>query len=414
MKTNEQRSILRRAARSWRDRVPCSAALLACALALQACGGPQGIIQAALPAPTGTVRTYYIAAEEVMWDYAPTGMDQITGEPFDDDAKVFVDRSDARIGKVYLKAVYREYTDDTFTTPTQRPPDEAHRGILGPMLRAVVGDTIRVVFRNGTSQPASIHPHGVFYRKNAEGSPTNDGTSGPSKADDLVLPGATFVYEWSVPESAGPGPSDPSSVVWLYHSHVMSHASTNAGLIGTIVVTRADMATPDARPRDVDRELTALYTVFDENMSSYLDRNIQIAFGRAMDEAAREDEGFVESNLMHAINGYVYGNLPGLIMKQGERVRWYLVALGNEVDLHTPHWHGETVVWNGRRTDVVELMPASMAVADMVADNPGIWAFHCHVNDHMMAGMQALYAVGPLDSSQVGDVPPPVEGVEIR
>jgi FtsP/CotA-like multicopper oxidase with cupredoxin domain len=34
-----------------------------------------------------------------------------------------------------------------------------------------------------------------------------------------------------------------------------------------------------------------------------------------------------------------------------------------------------------------------MKVADMVPDNPGIWLFHCHVEDHMMAGMSALYEV---------------------
>ena len=35
-------------------------------------------------------RTYYIAADEVAWDYAPSGINQITGEPFDEDANVFV------------------------------------------------------------------------------------------------------------------------------------------------------------------------------------------------------------------------------------------------------------------------------------------------------------------------------------
>ena len=78
-----------------------------------------------------------------------------------------------------------------------------------------------------------------------------------------------------------------------------------------------------------------------------------------------------------------------LHMKAGERVRWYLVALGDGTDLHTPHWHGNTVLHEGRRTDVIELLPASMKVADMRADNPGIWLYHCHVNDHVKAGMVA-------------------------
>ena len=80
-------------------------------------------------------------------------------------------------------------------------------------------------------------------------------------------------------------------------------------------------------------------------------------------------------------------------MHQGERVRWYVLGMGSERDLHTAHWHGNTVLHHGYRTDVVELLPASMKVADMVADNPGLWMYHCHVNDHMQEGMSARYEV---------------------
>ena len=95
----------------------------------------------------------------------------------------------------------------------------------------------------------------------------------------------------------------------------------------------------------------------------------------------------------YAINGFIFGNLPGLIMKQGEKVRWYLLGMGNEIDLHTPHWHGETVRYEGRNTDVIELLPGSMKTVDMVAGNPGTWMFHCHVEDHMESGMMAVYTI---------------------
>ncbi|MFQ5927573.1 MAG: multicopper oxidase domain-containing protein [Terriglobia bacterium] len=39
--------------------------------------------------------------------------------------------------------------------------------------------------------------------------------------------------------------------------------------------------------------------------------------------------------------------------------------------------------------------PAMMATVDMVPDNPGTWMFHCHVSDHLLAGMQTLYRVVP-------------------
>ena len=96
---------------------------------------------------------------------------------------------------------------------------------------------------------------------------------------------------------------------------------------------------------------------------------------------------------MHTINGYVYGNLPIPTMRKGERVRWYVMDLGTETDLHTPHWHGNTVLMMGTRTDSLALLPGSMVVADMVPDDVGTWLFHCHVNDHITAGMLALYKV---------------------
>jgi len=95
----------------------------------------------------------------------------------------------------------------------------------------------------------------------------------------------------------------------------------------------------------------------------------------------------------------VFGNLPLLSMYQNERVRWYLLGMGSEPDLHTSHWHGNTVMHQGHRTDVVELLPAAMKVADMRPKNPGIWMYHCHVNDHMREGMSARYEVLPANDT---------------
>ena len=68
------------------------------------------------------------------------------------------------IGRRNKKAVYREYTDSTFTKQKQRSKDEEYLGILGPLIKAEVGDIIEVVFKNLASRQYSIHPHGLFYR----------------------------------------------------------------------------------------------------------------------------------------------------------------------------------------------------------------------------------------------------------
>ena len=70
-------------------------------------------------------------------------------------------------------------------------------------------------------------------------------------------PGSTHTYIWGVPPSAGPGPADPSTVVWMYHSHTDETMDTNAGLVGAIVVGRAGALGGgerlDAHPAGVDR-----------------------------------------------------------------------------------------------------------------------------------------------------------------
>jgi len=344
------------------------------------------------PAEAAAVRKYFIAADQVKWNYAPSGKNLVTGEAFGDEDGVYVTNGPDRIGSTYLKSLYREYTDASFTRLKPRPAEWEHLGDLGPAIHAEVGDTIEVTFKNNTPFPAAMHPHGVFYAKDSEGAPYADGTSGAAKADDDVAPGGTHVYRWAVPERAGPGPMDGSSIMWMYHSHVDETADVYAGLMGAIIVTKKGMARADGTPKDVDREFVVNYEVDDENSSLWIDKNIATFAGNPK-SVVKDDEDFEESNLMHSINGYVFGNLPGLAMKTGEKVRWYLMAMGTEVDLHTPHWHGNTVTVMGMRTDVVSLLPAAMVVADMVPDDPGKWLYHCHVGDHIHAGMLSLYTV---------------------
>jgi FtsP/CotA-like multicopper oxidase with cupredoxin domain len=362
----------------------------------------------------GLTRTYYVAADEVQWDYAPSGRDEAMGMPFDDVAKGFAVPGPHNIGSVNKKAVYREYTDATFTTLKPRRPDEQYLGILGPILRGAVGDTIKIVFKNNGTHPFSMHPHGVLYQKDSEGADYNDSTTGADKEDGGVPPGATHTYTWQIPERAGPGPRDPSSVFWLYHSHADELRDVASGLFGVIVVTRRGNALPDGRPKDVDHEFVSMYIAINENESWYLDDNIRdnipAAFQKDKDGKPFDryqsgpltangiattvaGTGFVETNIKWTINGYIFGNMPLMTMKKGDKVRWYVATLGDFFNAHTPHWHGNTVLVNGQRTDVLLVTSAEMITADMQPDAPGIWLYHCHISDHMLAGMVARYQV---------------------
>jgi FtsP/CotA-like multicopper oxidase with cupredoxin domain len=352
---------------------------------------------------TGQTRTYYIAADEVTWDYAPGGINQITGQPFGDAESLWVASGPHRIGKMLKKAVYREYTDATFTRLKPRPKEWEHLGFLGPLLRAEVGDTIQVVFKNNLRFPVSMHPHGVFYQKDSEGAPYQDGSGGEGKKG-TVPPGGTHTYTWPVPERAGPGHGDMGSVLWMYHSHVNEIADVNAGLVGPMIITARGMARADGTPKDVDRELVVAFAEIGETESPYIQENIQRYMGDPKSVNVVSDPFGVpmmatsdptapgDFALRESLNGFLFGTLPGLTMKVGQRVRWYLMATSN-FELHAPHWHGNTVVIQHMRTDVATLLTMGMLVADMVPDNPGTWLFHCHVAPHLRGGMQALYTV---------------------
>ena len=357
-------------------------------------------------ASTGQTRTYYIAADEVTWDYVPGGMDGIAGKPFKA-VGLFMSGTgpgakplEKAIPTSYMKTLYREYTDKTFSTLKPRPPEWEHLGFMGPLIRAEVGDTIRVVFRNNGHQPCSMHPHGVFYNKDSEGSPYDDGTSGRDKADDAVPPGGTHDYVWQVPERAGPAPGDVNSVMWMYHSHTNEYRDPNSGLVGPMIITARGQAKADGAPKGVDREFVVWFAQVHEEDSWHVEHNLP-----TIDKDAAIPTPLTAASatvvyphfVKFSINGFSHGSMPlrALTMHKGEHVRWYLFSGINDFDFHTPHWHGNTVVINQMRTDVTSMAPMQMVTADMVPDDPGIWLFHCHVSFHNAEGMTARYVVTP-------------------
>ena len=344
------------------------------------------------PDPART-RHYYIAIEPELWDYAPQGRDPVCGKPLP--PPVVAQR---RGGKLR----YVQYTDESFAAKIIQAP---RLGILGPVLRGVVGDFLVVTLLNRTAQPLSMHPHGVKYDKDSEGSYYQP-KPGLGAA---VGPGAKFTYVWQLDEESGPLTGEPSSKPWLYHSHVGGDGEAGFGLVGCILVTDPKRARADGTPVDVDREEAALFMIFDESGLGAADKEAAEYAGMPGAPPPKtwtQVQELTELGNRYAINGYIFGNLPGLEMNEGERVRWYLFALGSERDFHTAHWHGMRVIEDGRRrTDTVELLPATMKVADMIADNPGSWLFHCHVAEHMTEGMFARVTVHPKGAAGASRAP---------
>ncbi|KAG9512020.1 hypothetical protein KCU85_g9989, partial [Aureobasidium melanogenum] len=341
-----------------------------------------------------TVRTYYVAAVEVDWDYMPSGMDNVNGVPIKESpqAAAVASNNGQRIGHVYKKALFREYTDGSFTQQSARPE---WLGILGPVIRAEIGDTVKVVFKNLASHNHTMHPHGLRYTKE------NEGLSGAGQdfGGNAVMPGSTWTYIWEVPERAGPGPLDPPSLAWTYHSDAAGTQDVFSGLVGASIVYRPGeldkhtLDVPAPAGSNLTEEVLTLFLIFDENQSYYIDENTlnktNITEGEL--QVNRVDPGFRESNLKHTINGRMFANLFGLNLTTGRDARWHVQALGNVVNVHTPHWHGNTLLWAQQRVDVVNVLPAQTRSLTMIVDNAGTWVHHCQVLNHRDMGMIMKY-----------------------
>ncbi|XP_075448619.1 ferroxidase HEPHL1 [Ascaphus truei] len=330
----------------------------------------------------GTIRIYFIAAEEVEWDYSPDRTwelekHSVTGDAHNSPGHIFVSTDGDLIGSKYKKVVYREYTNGQFSEIKKRTAEEEHLEILGPLIRAEVGDSILVVFKNKATKPYSIHAHGVVAVNVAE----------------ATQPGGTNTYRWNVPERSGPGSDDPNCLTWVYYSTENFVKDMYSGLVGPLITCRKGVLDREGRRKDVTREFTLLFLVFDENESWYLDENIEKYVHK--DDVNKTDE-FEESNKLHAINGKIYGNLHGLTMTEGDKTNWYLLGLGNEVDMHTVHFHAQSFLFKKdkeHRADVYDLFPGTFQTIELVADNPGTWLLHCHVTDHIHAGMETTFTV---------------------
>jgi FtsP/CotA-like multicopper oxidase with cupredoxin domain len=288
-----------------------------------------------LPA-TGSARTVdvWIAAVPVTWDVVPNGRDAIGGATY------------TREQTVFRTVVYKAYTRNWGRPlPNREHVVADNDGIPGPLIKAEVGDQIRVHFKNLDTEfkrPHSMHFHGVRYAPGSDGA-FIPGFSGPGAN---VKPGRSFTYRlFAGPQSAG---------VWPYHDHSPSmHESIEGGLFGMLSIRAKGEAPPD-------REFVV---------------------------ALASIHGF------ETINGRAFvGNTPIMRAKVGETVQWDVMTLGDE--FHTFHVHGHRWVnADGTPEDTRTVGPAESFRVRWVEDEPGTWLYHCHVEGHMAMGMIGLYRV---------------------
>lgn len=298
------------------------------------------------------LREYWIQADAFPHTLVPTGVDQLMGSTFRPEQCT------------YWALGYRAYSPG-WEAPL--PGDAGigpNTGIPGPVIRAAVGDTVQVHFRNNDTHygwPHTIHPHGFRYQ------PASDGTyvaARPDAPGGAIAPGQSYTYTWTAaPNSVG---------TWPYHDHAHSQGLTAAGPvmeIGAELGLFGIVAITDASTPRVDREFVLLFH----------------------DLYQADIPGLSQD--FDAFNGAAYlGNTPTFTARVGERVRWRCATLGKE--FHVFHIHGHR--WRndvGRFVNSEVLGPSTTLTVEYTEDSAGDWLYHCHVTDHMSGGMVGWYRV---------------------
>jgi bilirubin oxidase len=96
----------------------------------------------------------------------------------------------------------------------------AYNGAVpGPLLEATEGDRVRITFTNLLAQESTIHWHGMPVPAAQDGNPM-----------DPVAPGATRVYEFTLPDGC-------AASYWYHpHPHRVTHEQVFRGLAGAFIV----------------------------------------------------------------------------------------------------------------------------------------------------------------------------------
>jgi FtsP/CotA-like multicopper oxidase with cupredoxin domain len=204
--------------------------------------------------------------------------------------------------------------------------------VPGPQIRVNPGDHIKVILTNHLPEPTVIHWHGVTVPNAMDGV--------PYVTQDPVMPDGRFTYEFTVKDSPG---------TYLYHSHFDSNSQVGQGLYGPFVIEPA-------------------HAFWDVEYTEILN----------------------DGPLGYTINGKGWPATAPLTAKLGQSVLIRLANVGQM--LHPIHLHGyhfSVVHRDGfpleqpYEADTLVIAPGETYDVLVRANEPGVWALHCHILSHV-------------------------------
>jgi len=229
--------------------------------------------------------------------------------------------------------------------------------VHGPTIEAVEGDRVRIYVTNKLKAPTSVHWHGIFLPNGM------DGVAGLNQK--VIEPSETFLYEFTLRQHG----------THMYHSHHDEMTQMALGLMGLFIIHPRKAKEPR-----VDRDFAYMLSEW------------------RIDPGTRKPNPLemTDFNIL-TLNARAFPGTAPMVVKLGERVK---IRIGNlsAMDHHPIHLHGfqfkltetdggqipESAQW----PEVTVLVPVgSTRTIEFTADEPGDWAFHCHMTHHVMNQM---------------------------
>jgi len=217
--------------------------------------------------------------------------------------------------------------------------------VPGPVIRVKEGDKVRMILHNKLPESTAVHFHGLELPNNMDGVPFI--TQPPIK------PGESFTYEFTVPNAGS----------HMYHSHHNAAKQVGLGMLGAFIV-EPKVPMPIEKGVDVDYVM-----ILNDGMHGY------------------------------TLNGKSFPATEPVKAKKGQKLR--IRYMNEGMMIHPMHLHGMhmTVIakdgWEQPapwKCDTLNIAPGERWDVIVNCNNPGVWAFHCHIlphaeSDHGMFGM---------------------------
>ena len=239
------------------------------------------------------------------------------------------------------------------TEPGKLVPAMAYNGqVPGPQIRVREGDRVRLILKNELTQSTAIHFHGLELPNDVDGVPFI--TQPP------VKPGESYTYDFTIPEG--------NAGSHMYHSHHNSTMQVGLGLLGAFIVE-------PRRPRPIEKVDREFVFILNDGAHGY------------------------------TFNGKSFPATEPLTAKVGDKIR--IRYMNEGMMIHPMHLHGMhmTVIdkdgWpqpQPWKCDTLNVAPGERWDVIVNCNNPGTWAFHCHIlphaeSEHGMFGMVTALVV---------------------